>query len=107
MTDKKRSILKDLKRILVENLGTKVIDVILFGSQLSENNHPDSDFDILIILKNKPDWRLERKISDICYDIELKYGILTDTHLLSESDFNTLRGKQPIFQNAISQGLYI
>jgi uncharacterized protein len=107
MKDKKRSILRDLKRSLVENLETNIIDVILFGSQLSKNSHPDSDFDILIILKNKPDWRLEREISDICYDIELKYGILTDTHLLSESDFNTLRGKQPIFQNAIYQGLYI
>jgi uncharacterized protein len=106
MTDKKRSIINDLKQSLVEKLETNVIDVILFGSQLSKNSHPDSDFDILIILKNKPDWRLKREISDICYDIELKYGILTDTHLLSESDFTTLRGKQPIFQNAISQGIY-
>jgi predicted nucleotidyltransferase len=75
MKDKKRSILRDLKRSLVENLETNIIDVILFGSQLSKNSHPDSDFDILIILKDNPDWKLEREISDICYDIELKYEI--------------------------------
>ncbi len=79
-------------------------DVILFGSQLTEKRSVESDDDILVVVKNKADWKLEREISDVCYDIDLKFGILRDTHVLSESDLTTPRGKQPIFVNAINKG---
>ncbi len=89
------------------NLGDNLKDIILFGSQLSDDTRNDSDYDILIIVKNKADWKLERKISDICYEIDLKYNIITDTHILSENELNTPRGRQPIFLNAINQGHHI
>ena len=54
----------------------------------------------------KPDWRYEREISKVCYSIDLKYNIITDIHILSESELDTLRGKQPIFLNAINKGIY-
>lgn len=41
-------------------------------------------------------------MSDICYEIDLKYNIISDNHLMSESELLTLRGKQPIFVNEIS-----
>jgi hypothetical protein len=44
---------------------------------------------------------MQRQISDLCYEIELKYNIITDTHIISEKEFSELRGKQPIFVNAI------
>ncbi len=106
MTNDKIKILKDLKLNLSKRLSDNLIDVILFGSQLSDNTKSDSDYDVLVLIKNKTNWKLEREISDICYDLELKYGILTDTHILSESDLDSLRGKQPIFINAINQGFH-
>lgn len=89
------------------SLGDNLKDIILFGSQLSDDTWNDSDYDILIIVKDKADWKLERKISDICYEIDLKYNIITDTHILSENELNTPRGRQPIFLNAINQGYHI
>jgi predicted nucleotidyltransferase len=106
MTSNKIKILNDLKLSLSERLSDNLIEVILFGSQLLDTDKQDSDYDILILVKNKTDWKMEREISDICYDIELKYGILTDTHILSEADLDTPRGKQPIFVNAINQGFH-
>ena len=106
MTNSKLKILKDLKNNLLKRLGENLSDIILFGSQLSDLQNPESDYDILIIVKNKPDWKLEREISDICYEIHLKYGILTDTHILSETELNTPRGKQPVFVKAINQGFH-
>ena len=106
MTDDKLRILNDLKHSLSKQLNENLTDIILFGSQLSDTSKQDSDYDILILVKNKTDWKLERKISDICYDIDLKYGILTDTHILSEADLCTPRGKQPIFVNAINKGFH-
>ena len=107
MTKDKIKILTDLKRKLSARLKGNLVDVVLFGSQLSDSINEDSDYDILIIVKNRTDWKLEREISDLCYDIELAYGILTDTHILSESELESPRGKQPIFINAIEQGFYV
>lgn len=105
MTNDTIKILKDLKVALTNRLNDTLVDVVLFGSQLTDNK-TDSDYDILIIVKSKTNWRLERVISDVCFDIDLKYGIQTDTHILSSDDLDSPRGKQPIFKNAIKQGFY-
>ncbi len=102
----KKNILNDLKYQLKLRFPDNLKDVILFGSHVTGKAHKDSDYDILIVLKQKVDWKTEREISDICYEIDLKYNIVTDTHVVSEPELLTLRGKQPIFVNALSKGLY-
>ncbi len=105
MTDRIR-IIKELKSHLTQQLGNYVRDVVLFGSQ-QYKNVPGSDYDVLIVVKYMPDWNLRKKISDFCYDIELKYNIILDTHILSKDELDNPRGKQPIFQNAIQNGYYV
>lgn len=102
----KFQIINDLKSLLSSMLGDNLKQVILFGSQASGETKEFSDYDFLIILKEIPEWKLRRKISDYCYEIDLKYGIYTDVHILGEEELNTLRGKQPIFQTAIQNGIY-
>jgi predicted nucleotidyltransferase len=99
-------ILKDLKHLLKSRFADEIKDIVLFGSQVNRHAHKDSDYDILIILKKKADWKVEREISDLCYEVDLKYNIITDTHVIGVPELNTLRGKQPIFVNAIANGLY-
>ena len=99
-------ILHDLSNLLRARFADNLKDVVLFGSQAKGTAHKDSDYDFLIILKEKADWKTEREISDLCYEIDLKYDIITDTHIISEAEFSTLRGKQPIFVNAMANGLY-
>lgn len=67
---------------------------------------PDSDFDVFIILDNDHNWKDENKILDLCYDIDLKYNILIDAHIISQKEINSKRGKQLIFINAINSGVY-
>jgi predicted nucleotidyltransferase len=107
MRTNKRHILNDLNSILSSRFSDNLQDIILFGSRAIGKSHKDSDYDILIILKQKVDWKKEREISDLCYQIDLKYNVITDTHVLSQNEFSTLRGKQPIFINAISKGLHL
>jgi len=106
MSVNKKAVLEDLSSLLRIRFSDELKDIVLFGSQAFGNAHKDSDYDILVILKNKADWKTEREISDICYEIDLKYNIVTDTHIIGESELSTLRGKQPIFVNAISNGLH-
>ncbi|MGV8137181.1 MAG: nucleotidyltransferase domain-containing protein [Mangrovibacterium sp.] len=106
MNPEKIRIVAELKNRLSSQLNDNLKEVILFGSQLTDKDTRDSDYDVLIVIKRKTDWKLERKISDICYEIDLKYGILTDAHILTESELNLPRGKQPIFDNALNQGYH-
>jgi predicted nucleotidyltransferase len=101
----KYQILNELKDILSKNLGSNLKEVILFGSHAYGGAHADSDYDFLIILKEIPDWKMKRRISDYCYDLDLKYETFLDVHILGEEELNTLRGKQPIFQTALEKGI--
>jgi uncharacterized protein len=102
----KKLLLNDLSCLLRSRFSDNLKDIVLFGSQVYGKARNDSDYDILVILKQKADWKTEREISDMCYEIDLKYNIITDTHIIGESELLTLRGKQPIYVNAISNGLH-
>jgi len=102
----KHKILTDLKIHLRQNYGDSIKDVILFGSQARGDSNKDSDYDILVILKQDYTYQDERKIINLCYDIDLKYDIIIDVHILSTKELKSLRGKQPIFINALRNGIY-
>jgi len=104
-TDKK-VVLNDLSVLLKTRFVDNLKEVVLFGSQANGTAHKDSDYDFLIVLKQKVDWKTEREISDLCYEIDSKYDIISDIHILSEGELSTIRGKQPIFVDALVNGLH-
>jgi predicted nucleotidyltransferase len=79
-------VLRDLSDLLRSRFPNELKDVVLYGSQAAGKPHKDSDYDFLVILKQKADWKTEREISDICYEIDLKYNIITDTHIIGEPE---------------------
>ena len=81
-------------------------NIVLFGSQANNNAGEFSDYDILIILNNDYTQQDEDRILDICYDVYLIYNIIIDPHLLSIKELDAKRGKQPIFVNALKNGIY-
>jgi predicted nucleotidyltransferase len=106
MKANKNDILMDFNQLLRLHFSDNLKDLVLFGSRITGNAKKESDYDFLVILKQKVNWQTEREISDLSYEIELKYNIVTDTHILDESELSTLRGKQPIFVNALEKGLH-
>ncbi|PSR03909.1 MAG: hypothetical protein BRD50_04950 [Bacteroidetes bacterium SW_11_45_7] len=101
-----QKILSDLKNYLLNNYGDSIQDVILFGSQAKGQAVDYSDYDVLIVLEGDYTSRDENQILDLCYDIDLKYDILLDVHLLSTKELDSIRGRQPIYQDAIQSGIY-
>jgi predicted nucleotidyltransferase len=100
-------IITELKRVLVSQFGDNIIDVILFGSQASGKSTEDSDYDILILVANDYNWKYQNLLFDKAFDVGLKYQVLFDLHLLSVNEKNNLlRGKEPIFINAMEKGIY-
>jgi len=103
---KNKKILNDLKNILNANFPALINQVILFGSRINNDFHDYSDYDILIILNENYDWKLETKIIDLCYEIDLKYDIVTDIKIISNKELTEPRGRQTYIQQALSTGLY-
>ena len=99
-------ILSELKTHLLKNFGESVEDVILFGSRAENRSHEYSDYDVLIILDKDYDGKDENVILDLCYEINLRFNILLDVHILSTKELASPRGKQPVFSNAIKSGIY-
>ena len=58
----KFTILQELKQLLRQHFPDIIKDVILFGSQATETACSDSDYDILIVLKKRADWKQKKAI---------------------------------------------
>lgn len=98
---------EEIKQILNDGLENIVRDVIIFGSRVKGNAHKDSDYDVLIITNCELSRELQRKISDLCYNLELKYDIFLDTQTISMHELEYgIRGKHPVFIDAIREGVH-
>ena len=95
----------EINNTLAGELGDIIEKIILFGSRAHGFSDKYSDYDILIILNTEIDWQLEWKIYDICFNISLENDILIDVKIISSSDLNTIRGRQPYIQEALSTGI--
>jgi len=102
-----KDLLEEIKETLINNLSLDIDKVILFGSRTNNSFKSYSDYDILIILNQNYDWKLEDNIINCCYDLMLKYDIILDIKVISSSELNSIRGKQPYIQNAITTGIMV
>jgi len=103
----RKKIAYELKLSLEEQLGDKLKDVVLFGSSIDQSTTQDSDIDILIVLDGDYDYPMKRKINDICYEYDLKYDVFIDNQLISLDELkHGLRGKHPVFKNALQYGYH-
>jgi len=105
-TKKTIRILKEIKATLQTHFGEEIVEVILFGSRANGKPHRWSDYDLLILLKSPYKSQMEDDILNKLYDVTLKYNIIPDNHFLALGELNTLKGRQPIFINAMNSGFY-
>jgi predicted nucleotidyltransferase len=98
-------IAQKLKDVLSQRFGNIFDRIILFGSRSRGNAQPDSDYDILIVLKTDYDWLMENDILDACYEIDLEYNLVTDIKIISLQELGSLKGKQPFIVHAVAEGI--
>ncbi len=104
---KNRIILEELKTLLRANFGNDIRSVILFGSRATGEAHKNSDYDVLIILNRNCDREFRRKITSVVLEMELKYDIFIDSKLISTHElYHTIKGKEPLYTDAIQQGIH-
>jgi uncharacterized protein len=87
-TNEKQAILK-LCLTLSEMLGRNLVDMVLFGSKARGDFHPDSDIDLLVVLRHlNADSRW--LVRSVAADCSLAYDVLFNTHLYEKGRWDAI-----------------
>jgi uncharacterized protein len=83
-------------------------EIILYGSRARGDNHPDSDWDILVITpRDKVTFEYESQLRDPIFDIELESGQIISLIVYSKSDWTNKMTYSPLYSNVKKEGIKI
>lgn len=82
--------------------------IILYGSRARGDARIDSDYDLIVLVKEPVNWQLERIINDRLYVIELETDTLLSTQIIPLAMWNSpVFRAQPFVQNVMREGIRI
>jgi uncharacterized protein len=106
MTPQLPPILTELKQRLTEHYGERLERLVLFGSQARGDAEPDSDIDVLVVLKGVVQPMQEsRQVVPITADISYRHGVVIICIYVSSERFN--RSATHLISNARREGIRI
>lgn len=82
-------------------------EVILYGSRARGDSHPESDWDILILVDTRVDLDYERTFRHKLYDLELETGEVFSVTVLNKDAWKTRHWMTPLFKNVSREGVRI
>lgn len=86
-------ILAELRQSLNDVMGSRMIGLYLYGSYDRGEARPDSDIDILVVVRGSFDYgELIQLTSQTDSGISLKYDVMVSRAFLSEDDFEQSQG---------------
>jgi len=99
-----KNILEEFKEEIGKLYGTRLKEVILYGSWARGDATDESDIDLLIVLEGKivPGAEIDRMI-DIITEINLKYDVLLSVYPISEQDYSVINS--PLLINVRKEGI--
>jgi uncharacterized protein len=101
----KTRMLSKIKNLIKEIDPTA--DVILYGSRARGDEHPESDWDLLILVNSKTDLDYERVFRHRLYDIELESGVAISVSVYNKNEWRLNHWITPLYQNITREGLRI
>ncbi len=102
-----KKILRELKKGLVEIYGDQLKAVYLFGSfARGEGRLPDSDIDVMIVLKGEFDyWEMDKRSWEFVAALSLENDVVISIKLASETKY--AESKMPLFINVRKEGVAV
>jgi predicted nucleotidyltransferase len=101
---KRSPVLKRLKAGLEALYGPRLAQVVLFGSQARGEAGSHSDIDVLVVLKDDFERRLERaRVLPLIVELSLETGELPSVRFADESRY--AHGQDPLMLNVRREGV--
>ena len=85
-----RQIAERLKELVLQSQGDRVRRIILFGSRARGDARPDSDYDLLVILRQLDPGRRHAMLVDL-YQLFSGVGVTVEPHVMGEEEFEETR----------------
>jgi len=102
-----RKVLERIIEKLKEKFIDSIVSVYVFGSRVRGDYDEWSDFDVLIVVKNKTP-KLEAEIIDILVDEEMESGILFSPVIKDIRVFEMERKyNTPFYKNIMKEGVLL
>lgn len=106
MSARLRRILNELRFQLEAIYGERLIDLVLFGSQAWGDATPESDIDVMVVLKEPVDPGREIEfVSPITAEISLKYNVVLSCVFMAANRYQHERS--PLLLNVRREGVII
>lgn len=106
MSEKVRSIIKELRHRLEALYGPRLVRMVLYGSQARGDAEPGSDIDVLVVLQGpvSPGEEIART-SDIIAALSLAHGVVLSRAFVSSDRFE--REQSPLLMNIRREGVTV
>lgn len=106
LNEKMASILGELRQCLEALYGDHLIKMVLYGSQARGDARPDSDIDVLIVLKEPFDYSHEtEQISFIIAPVCLEHNVVIGCAFVTLEQFQ--QGNSAFFGNVRREGIAV
>ena len=86
-----RQIAERLKELVLRSQGDHVRRIILFGSRARGDARPDSDYDLLVVLRALEPRQRQATLIDL-YQLFRGVGVTVEPHVMGEEEFEETRG---------------
>lgn len=98
------TILREFRHGLDEVYGSRLVRVVLFGSQAREEAEPDSDIDVMVVLRGAVNPHEEiRRLSAFKVELCLKYDVVVSCVYFSEAEYG--QDETPLMLNVHREGV--
>jgi predicted nucleotidyltransferase len=106
MSEKVRSILKELRQRLEALYGPRLVRIVLYGSQARGDAELGSDIDVLVVLAGpvSPGEEIART-SDIIASLSLAHAVVVSRAFVSSDRFE--REQSPLLMNIRREGVTV
>ena len=100
------TVLAELRRQFEVLYGSRLVQMVLYGSQARDEATPDSDIDVLVVLQGSVQPSEEiRRTGGIVADLSLQYGIVIACVFMDEERFR--HGQEPLLRNVRREGIAV